>query len=207
MTDKEGDTDGRSATEKVFNTVELLDVILTLVRRRCCPRHILPLQRVNKTFYHHINGDTKVGKNLHLTPRLSGKISLYPLMDVYLGPVKVEHQEKYRLLIITARNRAEAASPSWKRMLLIQPPWHTAKLYDCNPIIQRKSYLEDLHESGETGITVGDLEDAVKRLMALLKEERAVVYYNTENDELEVDFTDGWGHAQMRNRVRSIGQN
>lgn len=207
MTDKQSDTDGRSATEKVFNTVELLDMILTFARRLCCPKHILPLQRVNKTFYHHVNGDTEVGKNLHLTPRLSGKRSLYPLMDVYLGPVKVERQEKYRLLIINARPRTEAAPPSWKRMLLIQPPWHTAKIYDRNPIIQKKSYLEDLHGTGEAGITVGDLENAVKRLMALLKEERAVVYYNVAEDELEVDFTDGWGHAQMRNRVRSVGQN
>lgn len=125
-----------TACKRVLRTVELLDMILDHVfldpesSLHRLIRWGFQLQRVNKTFYHHINGDTKAAQALYLKPQAAGlnfstilteteKLGIQNLRDCLSTEVS---RSRVKIDMNLSKAPLERDAPSWGEILLIQPP-------------------------------------------------------------------------------------
>jgi hypothetical protein len=133
-----------AACEKVFNTVELLDMILLYTlppndSKVYCnwgavkpvePNRTLLLQRGNKTFYNHINGDTEIARALHLVPGGKSTIRVhvrqrYPQLFNMLPPnldADWTCNAYVRIPFSRTQLNRQLNSKPWSNLQLFRPP-------------------------------------------------------------------------------------
>ena len=147
------DSSAMTVCEKVFSTVELLDNVLCCIldeRKSVCPldwenrlksdtdplRDTFLLERVNKTFYNHIRGETKVAQELYLTPSpCRTKRTFLLAEDSHLSEyacnvfdlataIEPEPEEEFpSTMFFNILGRALHPPPqSWASLLISQPP-------------------------------------------------------------------------------------
>ena len=179
-----------SATEKVINTVELLDQILEHVPLK----QIFVLQRVNQAFHNHVRGETRTAQRLHLTPRLHGEQKVYPAFiekasNNYLGPVEMDYAlgrvARWKLFNVVRKPKRKAPRSSWEDVLVVQPPIPNTNIWSGGEIV-----LTVAAPSGRAGVTLGSIYDQVEK--KLFKGFGvAVVYMRGDKKSLEVSWKEG----------------
>jgi hypothetical protein len=202
--------------EEVFNTVELLDMILMNVLSLHIPhsknydmlsRQIFALQRMNNTFYNHINGDTEVARALHLAPsskpakrvyvagrfpKLRRAMALYSLSSSLNNFTWVTS-----LTLHFSRAQLEVQPKPWSKLLLFQPPitkiWARPTLW-CGSQVDRKA--KSVLVGCDSGLTVRQILDAGKAILCGTYEHGGVMFrvdIDGNGNALEQKDASRWG--------------
>lgn len=201
-----------SVCERVFNTAELLDLILDhLLRSRedhdgQVLRWTFNLQRINKTFYSHLRGSTSTAGELYLAPKPQQTIRTFLMKEhgFFISQWQtrllcswrsgyVRHRRNHCLIRFRISNHeAFADIPSYGDMYLAQPPvtdiWMQGMGFCGTAGIAGKYlplHLKPMLLSRPGGIKVMDVLESAKSLLRRFggRAERENVFFWARLDE------------------------
>lgn len=163
-----------SAVTKVFESYELLEDILL----RLPIQDLTQAQRVNKYFKSLITNSKPIRRALFFEPSKSGAVEWYPIEKqwktrggsktskvLHLNPFanryfvsKAEEVQGLDGLFLQFFPHRSRVRPSWRSMLLTQPPIRVLTIKQCSVKAPGYIWIEN-----EKGVTIGDFVDAVRR--------------------------------------------